>query len=304
MPWLTVEDYGITGWSNGVDRASRSRHYCAELESGTILFFPAPPFDLPPPDIDFLLALKAADSRVHKNISYRPESDLLRGLSDDVHKPKVHEIMRRYAGQARQFVEDFLSSYSDQLQMDYASFRPLEEEGRNLPLHKRNDLLHVDAFPSRPTRGGRILRVFTNIHRQKDRTWMVGHRFSELAHRYANAAGVRKYAHQSKAWIELKRGLVRVGLPFPERSPYDEFMLHFHDWLKENAEFQDAKDAKEHLAFPSMATWVVFTDGVSHAALSGQFAMEQTFIVPLGRLVKVEASPLRVLESIAGRAMN
>jgi hypothetical protein len=24
----------------------------------------------------------------------------------------------------------------------------LEEEGRDLPLHKRNDLLHVDAFPS------------------------------------------------------------------------------------------------------------------------------------------------------------
>ena len=30
------------------------------------------------------------------------------------------------------------------------SYRPAEDEeqGRDLPLHKRNDLLHVDAFPS------------------------------------------------------------------------------------------------------------------------------------------------------------
>ena len=102
----------------------------------------------------------------------------------------------------------------------------------------------------------------------------------------------------------LKRGLSRVGLPLPDRAAYDEFMLHFHDWLKENSEFQQAREDKEQVSFPPMATWLVYTDGVPHAALSGQFAMEQTFIVPVDALVAPEVSPIRVLEKMAGRAMS
>lgn len=304
MPCLTIDDYGMNGWIGAADPAQRSRRYCAELEKGSILFFPAPPFDLPQPDLEFLLALKPADSRLHKNISYRPESDLLRGFAADAHQQRVRGIMRHYAAQVRDFVGRFLSPYAGRLQIDYASFRPLEEEGRNLPLHKRNDLLHVDAFPSRPTRGARILRVFTNVNPFRDRTWVVGERFPELARAFAVSAGLAKYANQSRAWSCLKRSLGRAGLPFPERAPYDEFMLHFHDWLKENAKFQQASEGKEHISFPPMATWLLYTDGVPHAALAGQFAMEQTFIVPVEALVAPEVSPLRVLEALAGRSMN
>jgi 3-deoxy-D-manno-oct-2-ulosonic acid (Kdo) hydroxylase len=304
MSLLTIDDYGAEGWKSVLDAATRSRHYCAELEKGAILFFSAPPFDLPPGDVEFLLRLEPADSRLHKNISYRPESDLLRGFSDNANQSRVHQIMRNYAAQVRRFVDGFLAPYAGQLQVDYASFRPLEEEGRNLPLHKRNDLLHVDAFPSRPTRGGRILRVFTNVNRSKDRVWVVGDRFPELAGHLAAAAGLAKYAGQSRAWAGLKRGLGRVGFPFPDRAPYDEFMLHFHDWLKENPQFQQAKEGKERISFPPHATWLVYTDGVPHAALSGQFAMEQTFIVPIEVLVAPEVSPIRVLEMLAGKSMN
>jgi len=304
MPWLTIGDYDRSGWNTAADAVARSRQYCADLEAGAILFFPSPPFDLPRPDVDYLLALKPSESRLHKNISYRPESDLLRGMSDDASKRRVEEIMRHYAAEAREFVAAFLAPYASRLQVDYASFRPLEEESRNLPLHKRNDLLHVDAFPSRPTRGGRILRVFTNVNPAKDRVWMVGERFSGLAARFGVAAGLRNYAKRTGAWSSVKRGLARIGLPFPQRAPYDEFMLHFHDWLKENTEFQQAGEGKERIAFPPMATWLVFTDGVPHAALSGQYALEQTFIVPVDALVAPEVSPIRVLEKLAGKAMS
>ncbi|MGA9530182.1 MAG: Kdo hydroxylase family protein [Terriglobales bacterium] len=304
MPWLTVNDYGANGWCRGVDSAVRSRELCAELEKGTILFFPAPPFDLPQPDIEWLLALRPANSRLHKNVSYRPESGVLRGFSDDANQDRVHTIMRQYAAEVRKFVDAFLAPYARELQVDYASFRPLEEEGRNLPLHKRNDLLHVDAFPSRPTHGGRILRVFTNINPGQDRIWVVGERFPDLARRLAHRAGLERYANQPALWTGFKRGLSRAGLPLPDRTPYDEFMLHFHDWLKENAEFQQSNEGKEQIAFPPMATWLVYTDGVPHAALSGQFAMEQTFIIPVEALVAPEASPIRVLEGLAKKAMN
>jgi len=304
MPWLAVSDYDRGGWRTAADAATRSRQYCADLEAGAILFFSVPPFDLPGPDVEFLLALKPAESRLHKNISYRPGSSLLRGMSDDASKQRVEEIMRHYAAEVREFVATFLAPYAGRLQMDYASFRPLEEEGRNLPLHKRNDLLHVDAFPSRPTRGGRILRVFTNVNPAKERVWMVGERFSALAARFGRAARLQEYANRRGGGSGVKRALARIGLPFPQRGPYDEFMLHFHDWLKENGEFQQAKEGKEQLAFPPMATWLVFTDGVPHGALSGQYAMEQTFIVPVEALVAPEVSPIRVLEGLAGKAMG
>ena len=188
--------------------------------------------------------------------------------------------------------------------MDYASFRPLEEEGRNLPLHKRNDLLHVDAFPSRPTRGGRILRVFTNVNPETDRVWVVGERFPELAARFADSAGLKKFANASGALRGWKRGLGTLGLPVADHAPYDKFMLHFHDWLKENIAFQNAKQGKEQLEFPPASTWLVLTDCVPHAALSGQFAMEQTFIIPVDALVAPDVSPIRVLEKMAGRGLN
>ena len=69
--------------------------------------------------------------------------------------------------------------------LDYASYRPEEEQSRDLSLHKRNDLLHVDAFPSRPTRGGRILRCFTNINPTRTRNWLTTDRFPALAEKFA-----------------------------------------------------------------------------------------------------------------------
>jgi hypothetical protein len=303
MSWLKVDDYWAGNWASAIDASARARHYCAELEKGAILFFAQPPFDLPLEEIRFLVSLTPADSRLHKNISYRPEQDVLRGFDDGANEAHVHQIIRHYSLQAREFVSKFLAPYAGKLQMDYTSFRPLEEEGRDLPLHKRNDLLHVDAFPSRPTRGGRILRVFTNVNPAKDRVWVVGERFPELAGKFADSAGLKKFASGSPM-RGLKSGLSRIGLPIPDRDPYDEFMLHFHDWLKENGEFQRTKEGKEEIQFPPMATWLVFTDGVPHAALSGQFAMEQTFIIPVEALVTPEDAPIRVLERLAGKAMN
>jgi hypothetical protein len=48
---------------------------------------------------------------------------------------------------------------------------------------------------------------------------------------------------------------------------------------------------------------MVYTDGVPHAVMSGQFALEQTFIIPTQVLVSPEAAPVRVLEAATGMGM-
>ena len=298
MSWLEILDYDAN-WS-----AARSRQACEQLESGEILVFRQLPFDLSKQDLEFLVSFRATDSRLHKNISYRPSEDRLRGFSGTAEETsRVHDVMRRYYGHVLDFVSRLLSPYAGKLQVDYASFRPLEEQGRDLPLHKKNDLLHVDAFPSRPTRGGRILRVFTNANPLVSRVWMIGPRFPELAGEFAVPAGLNHMSSTGGMRRQFFHTLSRVGLPVPDRSAYDEFMLHFHDWLKENTVFQGDTQKQTRLEFPPLSTWLVFTDGVPHAALSGQFALEQTFIIPSSTLVTPQMSPIRILETIAEKKL-
>ncbi|MGB6608759.1 MAG: Kdo hydroxylase family protein, partial [Acidobacteriaceae bacterium] len=92
-------------------------------------------------------------------------------------------------------------------------------------------------------------------------------------------------------------GLGRA-IPSLKRSPYDDFMMRFHNFLKENPRFQ-AHCPKYSFQFPSGSSWMVYTDTVPHAVLAGQYALEQTFLVRPEAMVRPEISPLRILEDIA-----
>jgi hypothetical protein len=279
----------------------QGRWYCDQLEHGKVLFCKRIPFAFPEADSAFLLSQKQTGSRFHKNVSYRPAADLLKG--DDASGPdreRLHAIMRNFSRQVSGFVSQFFSPYAGHFKLDYASYRPLEEQGRDLPLHKRNDLLHVDAFPTRPTKGARILRVFVNINPSRSRVWNVGEPFHEFFPKLERQR--LNPPHRSGVTAALAGVASRLGLPVPDRSPYDEYMLYLHDWLKENDDFQK-NSTKFELHFPPGCFWMVYTDGVPHAVMSGQYAMEQTFIIPPRALVSPEAAPVRVLESATGVAM-
>lgn len=279
----------------------QARWFCDQLERGQVLFFRRVPFDFPDDDQKFLLARSAAESRFHKNISYRPANDVLRGFADRADRERLQRVMRSFSQQAAQFVSRFLAPYAGQLKLDFASFRPLEEKGRDLSLHKRNDLLHVDAFPTRPTRGGRILRAFVNINPAAGRVWRVGAPF----HAFVPAIVQSKRLDppgRGQAGRTLARIGAKLGLPVRDRSRYDEYMLYLHDWLKENADFQQ-NSPKREVVFPPGCFWMVYTDGVPHAVMSGQFALEQTFIIPPQALVSPEAAPVHVLEKETGVPM-
>jgi hypothetical protein len=282
----------------------QARAWCAQLEAGDILFFPQTPVPLTADETSFLLGQQQTDSSLHKNIAYKPNVDKLSGFDAKTASPaaveRLHAIMRRYSQSVVAFLTGFLSPYGANWQLDYASFRPQEEQNRNLPLRRRNDLLHTDAFPTRPTHGARILRFFNNIHPARTRDWVVSDAF---------AATVRQFAPQQirpepgSALSRLGKGAARaIGLgaaiPSLKRSPYDDFMMRFHNFLKENPRWQ-AECAKYPFQFPAGSSWMVYTDTVPHAVLAGQYALEQTFLVRPEAMVRPEVSPLQVLEEIA-----
>jgi hypothetical protein len=279
--------------------------YARVLEEGHILLFPASPIDVPADDRSFLLGQRMVSGVHHKNIAYRPGEDRVKNYvrqkaGDD---ERLLAAVRRYSQQAIDFVKALLPSYAPGLKIDYASFRPEEEAGRALPTRSRNDLLHVDAFPTRPVRGDRIMRVFTNINPSAARVWVTGETFEELAPRFAASSGLLERVRRGGARRAVTRVANAVGLPVPARSPYDEFMLGFHHFLKENADYQ-ASARKLRSEFAPGVTWMVYTDMVSHSVLSGQYALEQTFIVSREVLALPEKAPIAILERIAGARMN
>jgi len=279
--------------------------YCESLEDGNILFFPSTPFPFPKEEIDFLLTQKQGGSAARKNIAYKPQIDKITNhdSKDPDAAAKLKEILRNYSKRVTEFLTLLLSPYANHWKHDYASFRPFQEKGRNLRLRARNDLLHVDSFPTRPLHGARILRFFTNINPTEGRHWITSDGFADLAKAYAGKVTLppsANYDLRSRLEKKMKRLIRSLGMKVPLRSPYDTFMLNMHNYLKENSEFQE-KCHKDHWDFPPGSCWAVFTDQVSHAALAGQYAIEQTFIIPQKGLLFPEKSPVSVLERMSGR---
>jgi len=278
---------------------------CARTpERGDILLFPRTPFSISSEDREFLLERRQTEAGYHKNIAYRPESDRVTGVARQHAEDaaRLRDVLRRYSRTVIEFTAGLLPGYARRWKIDYASFRPQEEAGRKLSQHSRNDLLHVDSFPTRPTRGDRIFRVFTNVNPTDPRLWRTGETFPELAERFAVSSGLLDRASRSTPLRSLAKAAKSVGLPVRVRPPYDEFMLGFHHFLKENGEYQETARASE-LSFAPDASWMVFTDAVTHSVLRGQFALEQTFLVVRDSLAVPDLAPIAVLERIAGRKL-
>jgi hypothetical protein len=278
------------------------------LERGDILFFPNGGFEIPAGVRAPLMGATQDARSFHKNIAYKPNTDQVSGLVDRRASETIRPAMREYSRCALEFMKRILPDYARAWKVDYASFRSIEERGRELPLTKRNDLLHVDAFPTRPVFGDLILRCFTNVNPEQSREWLTSDPFAKLGPREAGNAGLASYSSAAGSALhnyrrELTRRLAGAGVPVVDRSPYDAFMLHFHDWLKGNREYQE-QCPKYRFSLPPGSTWLVFTDMVPHAVLGGRLAFEQTVIVSRESLEDPMRAPSAILERIAGRVLT
>jgi hypothetical protein len=272
---------------------------CHWLEEGKILYFPVSPFALSADETDVLLRQRQSNRRWHKNIAYRPLEDRVTGCDPKhVDAGRLHQVLRSFSRRTVEFAAGLLPAYSCCWRLDYASFRPLEEKGRALRLHARNDLIHVDSFPRRPTYGDRILRMFMNINPQAERHWITGEPLDVLAREMGTEFG-RQFVRPARPalWQRLA-GVLR--LPVRPGSPYDQAMRAMHQSMKESGPFQQ-NCRKYYTHFPPGSAWLVFTDAVPHSVVSGQFALEQTVIVPRGAMLLPDKAPASVLERLGCR---
>ena len=266
------------------------------LEAGDLILFPDHAFEVAPEERH--LISPDIFSGESKNASFDAASGRMGGVSlDDEDLKRLSGMMARYADFAKGLLATCAPSYASKADRRRTSFRPGEVSTRVLSPRKDDRRLHVDAFPSNPTQGRRILRVFTNVHPEgRERVWRIGgQRFEEFA------AGFRSKLKGAPSPIILA-GMEALKITRGRRTAYDDAMLQLHDMAKLDDEFQ-ANTPQVTISLPAGASWIVYTDSVLHAAMAGQHLFEQTFLLNPDAMTRPELSPVRTLERLLGTRM-
>jgi len=280
----------IASWQPKVAENDQ-RTAVSALEGGGVLMLPRLAFDLEPGEVRFL-SPQWSDGHA-KNISFEAGTVKgARGAPDDL--AALSRMIGRFATSAGQLVSALFPRYAPYVTRARTSFRPQPAVGRAVSWRKDDARLHVDAFPSRPNHGERILRVFTNVNRDEDRVWRVGEGFAAMA---------RNFLPRIRQPLPgMPTVLSMLGVTKGLRSEYDHLMLGLHDRAKADLDYQRQCE-QQIVRFAPGTTWLCFSDQVMHAAVSGQHMLEQTIHVPTSALYQPENSPLAILERLSGRRL-
>jgi hypothetical protein len=284
----------LTSWT-GPFPPETQRRALAALEAGKVVVLPSLAFDVQAAEKIFLAPSVSGDGR--KNISLDPKTLAISNaqLRGDESKA-LAAMIDRFGRSAHRLLQDLLPFYAPRLFRARTSYRPNEIAGRAYSPRKDDTRLHVDAFPSRPSNGQRILRLFANIGDDgAPRHWRVGEPFEIFAKKFVSRVNAPA---PGSAWLMSKLGVTKG-----KRSAYDHYMLRLHDLGKLDADYQTNAD-KLDVNFDTGSVWFCFTDQVLHAALSGHAALEQTFYLPVEAMTRPSTAPLRVLETLTGRTLT
>ncbi|HEJ6973623.1 TPA: Kdo hydroxylase family protein [Serratia marcescens] len=275
--------------------AAEASSAVSELEQGKVLFLPELAFTLSEQEMPLLDPTLVDPKR--KNISYQPLSGKLSGVAVAERRQQVQQLLERYYQSCRQLIAGLLPEYQEALHHPTGSLRlhPVSAWRATSSWRKDDSRLHVDAFPSRPNYGERILRIFTNINPHGEhRQWRVGEPFPELAQRFMPR--LARYSAFS-SWLQHQ-----VRITKTRRSHYDHLMLQLHDAMKADGDYQQ-RGPQLALEFPPGSSWICFSDQTPHAAMGGQFMLEQTFLLPVNKMQDPQRSPLKVLEQLRGQPL-
>jgi hypothetical protein len=266
----------------------------AALESGNVVYCPNLAFNIAAAE-QFLLSEKISSGK-SKNISYDHKRQIARGSNLAGNQlATLTDFMQRYANFSYALITQLFPQYEQALQWGRTSYRPVEIKDRPTSKRKDDTRLHVDAFPATPVQGLRILRVFCNVNpHDAPRVWHMGEPFEQL---------VQQFAPRLKTYSAFKARMLKlIKATKTLRTAYDHYMLHLHDTMKLDDSYQQHV-AKIRFDFPANSTWIVFTDQVSHAALAGQYLLEQTFYLPVDAMQAPQLSPLKVWEHTKSQSL-
>jgi hypothetical protein len=260
------------------------------LEAGKVLHFPRLAFQLEVAEKALLAPSLLAEGV--RNISLDGQGRI-KGVAGNEDVQRAAAVMvGRFRTQAVGLIHKLLPHYADALRLAPTSYRPTQVETRVQSWRADDRRLHIDAFPSRPNRGERILRVFANVNPDgAPRVWRVGEPFETVA---------RRFLPRLKPYSRWQAHALRtLHVTKSLRSEYDHLMLQLHDGMKGDLDYQQSA-GQQTVEFGAGSVWVCFSDQTSHAVMAGQFMMEQTLHLQPARQYNPAASPLAILSRLTG----
>ncbi len=290
-----IMELPLTEWTPS---ESATPNIAEALERGEVLHLPHLHFPLTEEEQKLLDPRLVSPKR--KNISYRPEENRFRGVSDEATEAEsaaLKALLERYHRATVSLITHLVPHYKGKLKgaMNTLRLNAIDEWSESHSFRKDDRRLHLDAFPSRPLHGERIIRIFNNINPHGvPRSWRVGEPFPQL---------VKRLLPRVKPYSALGSHLLNLlQITKSRRTHYDHLMLQFHDLMKEDQHYQDHGE-QWPIDFAPGATWICFSDQTPHAAMSGQFMLEQTFQLSVDDMVNPEQSPLHILEEMVGHPL-
>jgi 3-deoxy-D-manno-oct-2-ulosonic acid (Kdo) hydroxylase len=283
-----LKNLTLDNWHSAINHEMAEEAIHA-LEHGRIVFLPQLDFALSAEEHPLLSPALTHPKR--KNISFNPHSGDIHGaVGSAVQQTQLNSLMRRYYQHTLAFMNNLFPRYQKHLSAGRTSLRTVEIAGRRSSYKKDDSRLHVDSFTATPVNGCRILRMFTNINPHGvARVWQTGEPFSIVA---------KRFMPEIPSMSALEQQLLHLlKITKTPRSSYDHFMLNIHNKMKKNMAYQQSV-IKTTLNLPPKSSWIVYTDQVSHAAISGQHVLEQTFYLPPTAMRYPETTPLFVLEEM------
>lgn len=284
-----ILEIDVADWH--VDNAESA--WSTALEAGKVLYLPHLAFALS--EAEQQLLTPAVRDPKTRSICLDAQGLLIGTVGDAATQAAMAAMIGRFRQHAQALVSSLLPRYAKVLRLAPTNFRPLRVETRTQAWRADDRRLHLDASPTHPNYGERVLRVFANIHPAgQPRVWRIGEPFEVVARHFLPRA--KKYSALRARWLYALRRTKSL------RSEYDHLMLQLHDQMKSDLDYQ--QDAHQiTVPFAAGSVWLCFSDQTSHAAMSGQYLLEQTMHLQVAQQYDPGSSPLAILGRITGRAL-
>ena len=152
---------------------------------------------------------------------------------------------------------------------------------------------YLPAYAGKVTLAGTTYRPF-DVDKRK-LLWRVGEDFGSMAEKFLPK--LPGYSPLSASLLSL------IKVTKAKRSEYDHLMLHLHDALKRDLDYQ-ASAPQADVRFQPGETWVTFSDLVMHGAMGGRYMLEQTAYLPVAAQADPSLSPHHILAAKLGRPLR
>ncbi len=297
-----VDQYTLRRFDDAEPRAIQEA-----LERSEVVYFEHSP--VPLPSVEDLTFLREELPKQHKvkNVSYHPESDSIPRFEASAEiQERTKQILKSHRADVEAFFRRNAPDWVPGWTVGTSSFRAVEEKGRDLKPRSNNEIVHIDAGAYGATNGNRILRFFVNVNPSVDRVWGTKGSFAELFASQEAFVTAARGKHDrirlqksvgDKVFSGIVHGLSKVYplLQVIDSSPYDRAMRRIHNYMKDTESFRNDTTGYKEIRFPPYSAWSVFTDGISHSAVSGQFALITTLLIPLENMGQPELAPFNIL---------